>query len=80
MLLQRSKVNFYLAKVAIRVVRDMLLRSPRGIMEFSRLGPLPKAYIYLGSLDICGRTAWLVIFTRVARHVKSTRVKLIRRA
>ena len=49
MLLQRSKVNFYLAKVAIRVVRDTFVeeskRSPRGIMEFSRLGPLPKAYI-----------------------------------
>ena len=27
------------------------------------------------SLDICGRTAWLVVITRVARDVKSTRVK-----
>ena len=71
MLLRRFKVHFYLAKVAIR---DTLLRSPRGIMEISRVRSTAKG-IYLVSLDICGRTAWFVVFTRVARDVKSTRVK-----
>ena len=74
MLLRRFKVHFYLAKVSIRVVRETLLRGPKRYYGDLQARSTAKG-IYLVSLDICGRTVRFVDLTRVAREVKSTRVK-----